>query len=247
LDFARLLDVRPDLGRDLDARAYDEARAYLRCRRIEVPRGSRGRANLTAVEGVHGAPLGFAVEQGMLLREARLAGATAMEVLGPGDLVLIGEDDVGALPTELAFRAEVDSRVLILDDVMLAASTRWPRLTRRLLEAAATEIDRVTRCHAIAHLPRADDRVLAMLWELAGRFGRVATDGVHVGVSVTHATLGHLIGARRPTVSLALLNLSDRGLVDAIGPREWRLAHGSIDQIAAPRGCDDIGDAERAA
>jgi hypothetical protein len=43
---------------------------------------------------------------------------------------------------------------------------------------------------AITQLPRVDRRVLALLWQLAERWGRVTPSGVEVRLELTHETLG---------------------------------------------------------
>ena len=52
------------------------------------------------------------------------------------------------------------------------------------------------------------------LWHLAGRWGRVRTDGVMLSLRLTHDVLADLVAARRPTVTSALSLLGDQGLVD---------------------------------
>jgi hypothetical protein len=52
-----------------------------------------------------------------------------------------------------------------------------------------------------------------MMWLLAESWGRVTPAGVTLPVVLTHEALGALIGARRPTVSLALAELMERGAV----------------------------------
>lgn len=52
-----------------------------------------------------------------------------------------------------------------------------------------------------------------MLWHLADRWGRVTPDGVIVPLKLTHEALGRLVGAQRPTVTLALGELVASGRV----------------------------------
>ena len=52
-----------------------------------------------------------------------------------------------------------------------------------------------------------------MLWLLAESWGHVTSSGVRLPVLLTHETLGALVGARRPTVTLALRNLVERGAI----------------------------------
>jgi hypothetical protein len=51
------------------------------------------------------------------------------------------------------------------------------------------------------------------MWLLAESWGRVTPAGTTLPLSLTHDALGALIGARRPTVTLALRELTERGAV----------------------------------
>ena len=66
---------------------------------------------------------------------------------------------------------------------------------------------------AMLHLPRAEDRVVAVFADLAERFGRVTTEGVLIDLPLTHEMIGGLIGGRRPTVTLAVRSLAAQGLL----------------------------------
>jgi hypothetical protein len=54
-----------------------------------------------------------------------------------------------------------------------------------------------------------------MMWLLAESWGRVTPSGTWLPIKLTHSTLGELIGAKRPTVSLALRDLIQGGAVQA--------------------------------
>jgi DNA-binding GntR family transcriptional regulator len=54
---------------------------------------------------------------------------------------------------------------------------------------------------------------------------------VRVGVSLRHATLGQLIGAQRPTVSLALADLVDEGALRQETLRGWILDRASLGRL----------------
>ena len=86
---------------------------------------------------------------------------------------------------------------------------------------------RATGLAAIGHLPSAELRILAVLWHLAETWGKVVVDGVLIPFPFTHAALGQLMGARRPTVSLALVNLHTEGLVRRLDDGTWLLPAGS--------------------
>ncbi len=63
----------------------------------------------------------------------------------------------------------------------------------------------------ICQLPRVDDRLLAVMWLLAESWGQVTPAGTLLPIGLTHAALGGLVGARRPTVTLALGSLTADG------------------------------------
>ena len=52
-----------------------------------------------------------------------------------------------------------------------------------------------------------------------------------VRLALTHGLIGRLVGARRPTVSLALATLAEHGQLRSTGKGEWRLARGSVDEL----------------
>ena len=89
------------------------------------------------------------------------------------------------------------------------------------------QLDTAVRHTAIAGLPRVEDRVLALFWELADRWGVVRPEGVVIRLKLTHEFIGRLIAAKRPTVSLALMSLAEDGLVTRDGDGGWTLSHES--------------------
>jgi CRP-like cAMP-binding protein len=87
---------------------------------------------------------------------------------------------------------------------------------------------------AIMSLPRAEHRILALMWQLADRWGVVTVEGVAVRLELTHELLGRLTGARRPTVSLALHLLEEQRALSRAAPGVWLLAHDSCEMIERP-------------
>jgi CRP/FNR family cyclic AMP-dependent transcriptional regulator len=92
---------------------------------------------------------------------------------------------------------------------------------------------------AIGQLPRVEDRLLALMWSIADRRGVVRRDGIWVHLPVTHATLAQMIGARRPTVSLGLRTLSERGFLTAENGG-WLLSRASLAEFASPSRRPDV-------
>ena len=101
----------------------------------------------------------------------------------------------------------------ILGSEVLIAAHRWPRIVAGLNARIGEQSERLTTQLAICQLPRVDQRVLAMMWLLAESWGRVTAAGTTLPLALTHDALGALVGARRPTVTLALGELTDRGAI----------------------------------
>ena len=84
-------------------------------------------------------------------------------------------------------------------------------MTCALLRRGVHRAHSLALIHAIASAKRLETRLLLLLWHLADRWGRVRTDGVFLPVPLTHETIAHLVGARRPSVSTGLKALERDG------------------------------------
>jgi CRP-like cAMP-binding protein len=202
----------------------------------EQERRAAARASQLTVERVppgmwHPASLGtprwgFLIVDGMMAREVVVAGATAAELLGAGDVIVPRPSPADELvPSEATWTVLETLRVAVLDERYLAIARRWPQVTSGLLARAERRADRVAVTQAISHLTRVDVRVLTMLWLLADRWGRVTSSAIVLPLRLTHRTIARLIGARRPSVTTALSDLSRRGLVSRREDGSWAL-HG---------------------
>lgn len=60
--------------------------------------------------------------------------------------------------------------------------------------------------------------MLATLWHIASTCGKVTPDGVSIPFRITHEVLGEIVGAHRPSVTVAIQTLETRGkLIRAAG------------------------------
>jgi CRP/FNR family transcriptional regulator, cyclic AMP receptor protein len=59
--------------------------------------------------------------------------------------------------------------------------------------------------------------VLAKLVQLARKFGRVTPDGIRLDIPLTHQLLADAVGAARETVTVALRDLRQNGMVERTG------------------------------
>ena len=223
----RLLDADPEFGLGLDEVAREEARRAIVLPALVLEAGPWTVGALAEQAPVLGEPFGIMVLEGAVLGELELGGRTCARVFLPGDLVLFGGEAVEALPVGWRWSSLGTLRALVLDDRVLRAQARWPQVGRRLQRRAARQMEHGFVLQAIAQLPRVEERLVGLFWFIAERAGRVRADGVHVGLALTHGTLGDMLGARRPTVSLALKALAADGVLwrddDA-----WVLARDSI-------------------
>jgi CRP-like cAMP-binding protein len=125
-------------------------------------------------------------------------------------------DDFGhtaPLPFDVSWRVIEDTQVARLDRRFMATIVHWPALiesfTARATERAHTLAFNVA-IHCLRHV---NLRLLVLLWNLADRFGRVTPEGTHVPLPLSHSDLAELVGAARPSVSVALKQLSEEKLV----------------------------------
>jgi len=147
------------------------------------------------------------------------------ELLGPGDLLRAWEDRDAEvlLPRTVEWSALSTVRLAVIDQALAVRAAQWPEIFASLVERAARRAERLVVMQAIAHLTRVDDRLLALLWCLAERWGRVSSNGVVVSLRLPHRTLAGMVGARRPSVTTALGQLIARGEVERRPDGGWLL------------------------
>jgi CRP/FNR family cyclic AMP-dependent transcriptional regulator len=170
---------------------------------------------------------GLIVLDGAIIQEVVLAGRRSAQLLGPGDLLRPWQQAETALPCSMRWTVVGEAGVAVLDERFVAAGRRWPDLIDAVYGRLSDQLDNGARHSAICGLPRVEDRVLALFWHLADRWGTVRPEGVVIRLPFTHELLGRMIAAKRPTVSLALAALAAEGLLHRDEAGAWTLAHGS--------------------
>lgn len=207
-----LLDLDPDLGAELGGEEAATARKWLHVPLVRIPTGASEVDEL--LERAEAAAA--LVVAGVLVHRVTLAGHTAAELVGPGDVITRAPDEQLTHPVlmpEVAWSCEEGATLVLIAERMKPSFARWPALDRAFEERHAARLARLATLHAIAQIPRAEERLLLLLWLLAERFGRVTGEGVVLDLSLRYRLIGELIGARRSTVSLAMKDLRERGLV----------------------------------
>lgn len=85
-------------------------------------------------------------------------------------------------------------RIAVLDGRCAVALAGYPEISAVLLERVERRAQRLARAQAIVALNRVDRRVLAMLWHLAERWGRMTGEGVLLPLDISHRLLGEPTG-----------------------------------------------------
>lgn len=202
----RLLELLPDLGEHLSP----EERALIWGLFVPTVRATNETVDVDALLEDRAAFAGVMVE-GLLLHRMAIGGHHTLRLLGPGDIVIPSPSARPTLVSDAGYRAAGPVAIAPLDDRALLAMRHFPRLFGVLQSHLGEAQQRLATQLAICQLPRVEDRLLAVFWLFAEAWGRVTPSGTVVPLTLTHDALGELVGARRPTVSLALKELATRG------------------------------------
>jgi CRP/FNR family transcriptional regulator, cyclic AMP receptor protein len=220
--YVRLLQVQPLLGTGLQREDIADARRLAVAPVASLSAGRPGAAELRRLLREEGA-IGCLVVDGMITDDLTLAGRVATHLLGRGDILPRITRPSRLLQVRESFGVTEGTRVAVLDETFSAMTRRWPSIAGALLAQAARQAQRVAVQELISHLPRADQRIVALLWHLADRWGRAEPEGVVVPVMMGHEAIARLVGGRRPTISSALGRLGEQGLVCRQSNGTWRL------------------------
>jgi CRP/FNR family transcriptional regulator, cyclic AMP receptor protein len=218
----RVFDADPDLLADLDPAAAELLRARGIADSVILEEGPW--TPPSAAELGPGA-IGLLVVDGLLSRTVSFDGHESPELVGAGDLLRPWRDDAGGCSLEFDTEWAVLQRatVALLDECFARQMCRVPGVIAGLLDRAVERSRWLSFQLAIAHVRRAEPRVLMLLWHLADRWGRVTPHGVVVPLRLTHATIARLVCMRRPTVSATLVRLVRTSELVRNGDGTWTL------------------------
>ena len=203
-----LADADPDLLRFLGP----EDRALAGEVLLPIETQGPGEVDIAKLLRSHHA-FGALVLDGLLLQSVRLGEHAGLRLLGPSDVLALTAAPGSMLVLEATCRATAPTRLVLLEREFLLAARRHPWLFAGLHVRGGDQMERLLTQTMICQLPRVDDRLLSLLWLLAESWGQVTPSGTVLPIELTHTALGGLIGARRPTVTLALGELTQRGAV----------------------------------
>ena len=238
-----VLDADPDLGARLPPGEREAARAASQASVVELGAGPWRRQDIGHEPG----SLGLLLLEGVLGGRRQVERRAHLEILGPGEPVRpwveLGPESV--VPYDASWIALEPTRLAVLDRRFAAAMAPWPEVTAALMNRLVLRARRLSRQMAISFLPRVDRRALLMLWELADRFGRVTPQGVQVELALTHGQLGELVGARRPSVTMALSDLRREGVIEPLPGRGWLIRGRPPAELLRLRGAAAVPDHDR--
>jgi hypothetical protein len=202
----RLLEVDPDLFGFLTPE--EECAAA----RLTLPVLTVTHADIeisTQVE--HAKAFAALVLDGMLVHRVRIGDHPALRLFGPADVLCFGGEPSPIIVAESRCSSLSQTRLALLGGNLLIAARRFPQIVQGLSARIAEQSQRDAAHLAASQLPRVEQRLIAIMWLLAEKWGYVSAAGTVLPLAFTHETLGALIGARRPTVTLALRQLAERG------------------------------------
>jgi CRP/FNR family cyclic AMP-dependent transcriptional regulator len=216
---ANLLELDTDLGRYL---APDSVRALQRSLQVEVIGLQPGtwQPPAAAPEPGH---LGFLVVEGMLVRSVAVDSSRSGELIARGDVIRPWVEDPVSF-CEADWRVMEPTRIAVLDRATAARMCSRPELNAALLDRQMERSRSLAISAAIENVRRLDQRLLILFWHLAERWGRRERGRVVMPLKLTHATLALLAGARRPSVTTALSDLSAQGTVTRAADGTWILS-----------------------
>lgn len=244
-----LLDEDPDLAAGIPERALEAARQRAITSVVEVQPPSW---NTTAIRAQAREDwLGLIVLEGLLLRRVTTGRRSACELCGRGDLLRPWDTDgdYGPLAVSVDWLVLTPTRLAVLDANFAARTAAWPLIQARLAGRATQRARYLALIGAVTHLPRVHARLLLLFWVLAERNGTVTPRGVTVTLPVTHDVLAMLVGALRPTVTLALQRLARAELLIRERSDRWLLTGRALEILERPDALDladiaDLGDEE---
>jgi CRP/FNR family cyclic AMP-dependent transcriptional regulator len=216
-----LLRVWPDIAERLDPEERGAAEKAL-----VVPLLRARDEDLAAALALEaGDAFDFVLVEGLALKETTLSTYSALELLGPGDILAppMSATRQLELPAVSRYLALGDASIAVLGMRFTHVAARWPQLSDFLHGQIAEQAHRASAHVAMLHLPRAEDRVLALFAELGDRFGRVRPDGILIDLPLSHELIGRFTASRRPTATLALQRLNDQGLLTRLADNSWKL------------------------
>lgn len=226
-----VLDVEPALCDGLDPASMPSAARLASAATWTL---SRGRWQSEPWMFESRGSLGLIVLDGLIARQVLVGDMEAVELVGPGDVLRPWAEIDREIAQQISESWIVtrSARLALLDRSFAVSISAWPEIAANIADRIAMRVGWMALFSAIQGIRRVDERLLAILWSYADRWGRVTPGGVLLELELTHRLLAGVIGARRPSVTTALRALEDSGALTRRRDRSW-LLHGQRPGVLA--------------
>jgi len=144
-----------------------------------------------------------------------------------GELAII---EPGQQREEYAETVEPSTLLMIPADEIQRLVEEHPQVSLRVTKLIGLRRRRIERRLKYLLFNSNRDRLVHLLLELAGQYGRPADRGVDLGIKLSHQDLANLIGSTRETVSVLLGRLASQGYLTR-GRRQIMLT--DVNRLAA--------------
>ena len=162
--------------------------------------------------------LGILVLEGLLTRDLHIAGTRSREILGAGDVLRPWDDDsaLDPVPSRVRWTVLEPTVCVLLDQRWQVLASRWPGFGAEILHRVIRRARWLAVLLAIANMRGVEERIVLLLWHLAGSWGKVTSAGTLVPFGLTHEVIADLIGARRPSVTTAISSLEGDATLERV-------------------------------
>jgi CRP/FNR family transcriptional regulator, cyclic AMP receptor protein len=219
-----VLEADPGLGDRLDLAQFDHALQSSVAATLSIDTGPWAAPDSQRPAGW----LGMLVLDGMLSRRVTVAGRGWTELIGAGDLIqpwVRSRETEAAVPVEAEWCVLTPTTLAVLDRNFVLRMAPWPEVIAAATERLVERMRSLTYALAVCGRIGVAERLVLTLRHFADRWGRVTAEGIMIELpGVTHEVLAGQVGAARPSVTTALGELRERGLVRQLPNGGWLLA-----------------------
>lgn len=167
--------------------------------------------------------LGLLLLEGLMTRELAISRGKGLELLSAGDLLRPWQEDAASFD-EARWRVLKPVAIAELGPEVATQISLVPALVEVMVSRVMQRCRSLAALAAIQSITGLEERLVALFWHLAERDGRRTDQGVVVPLELTHRILAELIGARRPSVTVALRALSEEGRLARLNGEGWLLS-----------------------
>lgn len=166
---------------------------------------------------------GILILDGLIMARLEAGRAHTGWLVGADDLLRPWEMSQIALTQSAAWQVLTPARIIRLDTRLLPRLRDEPRLVQDLLARATRTTHWLFAKALVISSPSIEERLVLLFALFGERWGKVRPEGIWIELPLTHALIALLCGARRPSVSVALRSLEERGILMRNSRLGWLL------------------------